>query len=211
MANKEYYVDLNCDVYDGEYICEIGEEEFGIENDGMSHLWNVVPEDINEALLESEEFIQAAKESGFDSSFTELDPYEVYEEMLNEDVEEMLFADFGNYENIENEFTDLKSSVESVISKILNFVRENDDIKLNEDSVFNDFFDLSFTFIASEDNITDIKKQIEAYIKEINLTDYNKKLYYKEPNFGILFAMLNVNFNGIEAFNIEFKEYDVSQ
>ena len=63
MANKEYYVDLNCDVYDGEYICEIGEEEFGIENDGVSHLWNVVPEDINEALLESDGLIFSLEES----------------------------------------------------------------------------------------------------------------------------------------------------
>lgn len=201
MAMKEYEVSSY-----GYYCYELAEDlggyakgVFGVSPDSGG--WTIIMEDLNEILEESDEFIQAATEAGFDTSFNELEPYEVYEKIFGTDIEEDMFYSFCDYDasnyydEIEGilytEVEDARSYLidlrnKEIINEI-NAVREDDD---------------PFIITGKIECDEKIAEEIQAHFDNLYRTAAKKAEEieiihaYEEPEFGIPF--FKVKFRGFD-------------
>lgn len=191
MAIKTYMIETVCRYNydlkeDGTGLIDMVKPIFGAYDSTPDGQWSTDLGDINEALLESEEFIQAAQENGFDTSFNEMEPFEVYEKMFGIDIEEDILHRILNSEYI-HEFAGniLSDLFERNNDEVQKYLEENENIEVEYMDA--DEFDLAAEIKMDESMAKDVEADLTKIIESVNDKIPEKTDTYKDYELKIVF------------------------
>lgn len=204
MTIKKYHIETGTSInsYDfGENILDFGTGDYGIEVSFRG--CSMIDEDISEALEENDEFIRAAKEEGYDTSFNEMSAFEVYLKLTRRQYsDDIIIDDLGGL--FESATSGYYSNLDSQVSKVRNYIEDNDDIKVIEEDGY-DEFDVDY-IVEFDDSMFDaVKEFLEKSDKETAAKNEEPSSFeYVEEYFKV--PMCKVTFKNVPSLELTIKE-----
>ena len=172
----------------GENMLEYGSGVFGIEVSPYGS--DIIDEDVSEALEANEEFVRAAEEAGYDTSFRTSSAFYVYTQMFHVEGEDFLI-DYGNGDGVHgsgdyNEV--IKPFYDNFVAQknqIREYLEGDDRIKILR-SATSDPIDFDYT-VEFDDSMF---REVEDFLDETNGVTGRENAFgvngvYKEKHFGV--------------------------
>lgn len=203
MTIKRYHIETESFISDydfGENILNYGVGEYGIQVDFRGCF--LIDEEISEALMENNEFIKAAEEEGYNTSFSEMSAYEVYRKLTKQHEDE-IFIDHidGLYEIA---ISGYYSNLDSQCSKVRNYIEDNDNINVIEKGGY-DKFDIDYIIELDDSMLSEVKDFLDKSNEETTKLNEEPSSYeYIEEDFGV--PICKANFKNVGSLEVTINE-----
>lgn len=203
MAIKKYYIETASSISDSDFnedILDYGTGDYGIEVSFRG--CSLIDEEISEALEENDEFIRAAEEEGYDTSFNEMSAFKVYLKLTKQHEDEIfIYRLDGLFETATGRYY---SNLSSQASTVKNYLEDNGNIKVIESNFYGEF---SFDYIVEFDD--SMFNEVEDFLNRSNdeTTSQNEEpssFEYIEDHFNT--PICKVTFRNVGCLKVTIRE-----
>lgn len=203
MAIKKYHIETESSISDSDFnedILDYGTGDYGIEVSFRG--CSLIDEEISEALEENDEFIRAAEEEGYDTSFNEMSAFEVYLKLTKQHEDEIFIYHLdGLFETATSRYY---SNLSSQASKVKNYLEDNGNIKVVKADSYGEF---SFEYVVEFDD--SMFNEVEEFLNRsndetISQNEEPSSLEYIEKDFGV--SICKATFRNVGCLKITIRE-----
>lgn len=196
MTFKHYKIASNkLENYGGiiDYICSHHAKAlYGIKICGNN--WMTDYDYINTALLENDEFLADAKTLDDSINFDRYEPYEVYQKLVNDDIDYIVSEKFSHYDELNIVLESYINTLNKQINDLDEYLTNNVNIEIlesdvdNEYGIFNYIVEFDDTLLDDVSNVLNTTNKKAEAANDIVIKHTYCEKHYNIPLFGVEFS-----------------------